>query len=138
MNHRETLRRLASQHREAFSLLREGLREGNCEAVGEAATLSTCVHQAILPNPLLESVLAIAREVGAIGVCRAHSGTLLGLLLAPGRADPSAVATFVARRLPDSVAVSPHRLLDGGPRYWLDISHPPHENETNLKPAVAT
>ncbi len=138
MNHRETLSRLAPQHREAFSLLREGLGEGNCEAVGEAATLSARAHQDILYNPLLEPVLAMAREVGAIGVCRAHSGTLLGLLLAPGQADPSAVVAFAARRLPDSVAVRPQRLLDGGPRYWLDNSHPPRENETNLKPAVAT
>lgn len=137
MHHRETLRRLASQHREAFGLLREGLRDGNCEAVGEAATLSARVHQDILYDPLLEPVLAMAREVGAVGVCRAHSGTLLGLLLAPGRTDPSAVAALVARRLPDSVAVSPHRLLDGGPRYWMDISHPPRENETNLKSTVA-
>jgi len=137
MNHQEPLCRLASQHREAFGLLREGLREGNCEAVGKAATLSACAHQDILYNPLLEPVLAMAREVGAIGVCRAHSGTLLGLILDPGRADPSAVAALVARRLPDSVAVSPHRLLDGGPRYWMDISHPPRENEINLKPTVA-
>jgi L-threonine kinase len=138
MNHREALSRLAFQHREAFSLLREGLREGNCEAVGEAATLSARVHQDILYNPLLEPVLAMAREVGAIGVCRAHSGTLLGLLLAPGQADPSAVAAFAARRLPGSVAVRPQHLLDGGPRYWLGDSHLPREKETNLKPAVAT
>jgi L-threonine kinase len=138
MDHRESLVRLAAQHREAFGLLREGIRTGNCEAVGQAATLSARVHQDILPNPLLEPILAMAREVGALGVCRAHSGTLLGLLLAPGRADLSAVAAFLAGRLPDSVAVSPHRLLDGGPRYWLDISHPARKNETNLKPTVAT
>jgi len=137
MNHQQTLRRLASQHQEAFSLLREGLREGNCEAVGEAATLSACAHQDILYNPLLEPVLTMAREVGAVGVCRAHSGTLLGLLLDPARAEPSTVAALVARRLPDSVAVSPHRLLDGGPRYWVDISHPPCENEIHLKSPVA-
>jgi len=137
MNHRDTLRRLASQHREAFGLLREGLREGNCEAVGEAATLSACAHQDILYNPLLEPVLATAREVGALGVCRAHSGALLGLILDPDRADPSAVTALVARRLPDSVAVSPHRLLDGGPRYWMDTGHPPRENEINLKPTAA-
>lgn len=138
MNHQEPLRRLASQHREAFGLLGEGLREGDCEAVGRAATISACAHQDILYNPLLEPVLEMAREVGALGVCRAHSGTLLGLLLDPDRADPSAVTALVARRLPGSVTVRPHRLLDGGPRYRMDISHPPpYENETHLKPPVA-
>ncbi len=138
MNHQAPLRRLASQHREALGLLRAGLRQGDYEAVGAAATLSARVHQDILYNPLLEPVLEMAREVGAVGVCRAHSGTLLGLLLDPDRAEPCAVAALVARRLPDSVAVSSHRLLDGGPRYWMDISHPPPcENETHLKPAAA-
>src|SRR5262245_32460306 len=78
LDHRELLRQLASRHRAAFALLREGLRQGNMEAIGAAATLSARAHQAILANPLLEPTLSLAREVRALGVCRAHSGTLLG------------------------------------------------------------
>lgn len=117
MDHRRTLARLASQHRQAFSLLRQGLKEGDWGAVGEAASLSACAHQSVLPNPLLEPVLALAREVGALGLCRAHSGTLLGLLLDPVGSDLPAVAALVANQLPDTVSVKLYPLVSGGPRY---------------------
>jgi L-threonine kinase len=115
LDHREALRRLAPDHREAFDLLRQGLRAGDLDAVGQAATLSACVHQAILFNPLLDQVLALAQAVGALGVCRAHSGTLLGLLLDPRHADLPALAAFVAGCLPSSVTVGQYAMVDGGP-----------------------
>jgi L-threonine kinase len=121
VDHRGTLRRLAPEHRRAFALLREGLEQRDWEALGEATTLSACAHQAILPDPLLEPALALARKVGALGVCRAHSGTLLGLLLDPVHADVPAIVDFVAHRLPDGVSVACHPLVDGGPRYNVGL-----------------
>jgi len=127
-DHRDALRRLAPQHREAFALLREGLERGDWQAVGAAATLSACAHQAILPYPLLEPVLALAREVGALGVCRAHSGTLLGLLLDPATSDVAAVTDFVARCLGDEVNVACYPMVDGGPLSQSPISNQPISN----------
>ncbi len=121
VDHRGTLRRLAPEHRRAFALLREGLEQRDWEALGEAVTLSACAHQAILPDPLLEPALDLAREVGALGVCRAHSGTLLGLLLDPVHADVPAIVDFVAHRLPDGVSVACYPLVDGGPRYNVSL-----------------
>jgi L-threonine kinase len=114
LDHRQVLRRLAPQHREAFGLLREGLQQGNLEAIGAAATLSATAHQAILFNPLLPPVLSLLREVKALGVCRAHSGTLLGLLLDPRCADPGDIAALVTRRFALPVCSLP--LVGGGPR----------------------
>jgi L-threonine kinase len=136
-DHGETLGRLACQHREAFGLLCEGVMRGDWEAVGKAATLSACTHQVILPNSLLEPVLALAEEVGALGVCRAHSGTLLGLLFDPRCTDLPAVATFVARRLPPSVSATPYRLVDGGPRYSASVNPPIGRNKTDIKLGIA-
>jgi len=116
MDHQAALRRLAPQHREAFRLLRQGLKNRDWEAVGAAATLSARVHQAILPDPLLDPALVLARDVAALGVCRAHSGTILGLLLDPCQADPAGVVSFVSRHLPGGVSVRPYALVDGGPR----------------------
>jgi L-threonine kinase len=121
-DHREVLARLAPQHREAFTLLFEGLQRGDWRAIGEAATLSARAHQAILLDPLLEMVLTLARSVGGLGVCRAHSGTVLGLLLDPEHADVSAVADFVARQLPDGVAVVRCSLVGGGPLHLPAMS----------------
>jgi L-threonine kinase len=116
LDHREVFRRLAPQHREAFACVREGLRQSNLEAIGAAATLSARVHQAILTNPLLESTLALAREVRALGVCRAHSGTLLGLLLDPKDADVSAITARAAQRFAPAVTVFSRPLVSGGLR----------------------
>jgi L-threonine kinase len=116
LDHREVLRQLAPQHRAAFTLLREGLQQGNLEAIGVAATLSARAHQAILANPLLEPTLTLARDVRALGVCRAHSGTLLGLLLDPKDADVPAITALAARRFAPAVTVFSRPLVSGGLR----------------------
>ena len=136
VDYRPALQRLAGQHREAFSLLRQGLQCGDWRAVGQAATISARAHQAILPNPLLEPTLALAQAVGALGVCRGHSGTLLGLLLDRRHADAASAAAFVAGRLPGPVTVTPYAMVDGGPRYSLGINQL-LESETCKRPALA-
>jgi L-threonine kinase len=113
-NHRAALRRLANEHHQAFDMLRQSLRDGDWEMLGEAASLSARLHQTILVNPWLDDVLKLAKSVGALGVCRAHSGTLLGLLMDTTRTDIAAVTAYIARRLP-SLAVHAHRLVGGGP-----------------------
>jgi L-threonine kinase len=125
LDHRDVLRRLAPQHRAAFTLLREGLRRGDLEAIGTAATLSARAHQAILANPLLEPTLSLAREVRALGVCRAHSGTLLGLLLNPKASDVSAITAIAARRFAPAVTVFSRPLVSGGLRLLTDTSSCP-------------
>jgi L-threonine kinase len=116
LDYREVLGRLAPQHCEAFACVREGLRQGNLEAIGAAATLSARVHQTILTNPLLEPTLALARDVRALGVCRAHSGTLLGLLLDPKDVDVPAITALAARRFAPAVTVFSRPLVSGGLR----------------------
>jgi L-threonine kinase len=127
IDHQATLHRLAPEHRQAFGLLRQGLKEGDWAAVGEAATLSSRVHQAILFNPLLDQALALARQVGALGVCRAHSGSLLGLLVDPRHTDVASAVAFVAKSLPSPVAVSLYAMVDGGPQDAADpkLHHSP-------------
>jgi len=115
-DHRDRLRHLADQHREAFTLLRHGLRRGDMQAIGQAATLSARAHQSILHNPLLETALSIADDVGALGVCRAHSGTILGLLVDPTRAAVADVFAYVRRSLASAVGVACYSLTGGGPQ----------------------
>jgi L-threonine kinase len=112
-DHRAILQRLAKEHRQTFDMLRQSLRDSDWEMLGEAASLSSRLHQAILPNPWLDDVLKLARSVSALGVCRAHSGTLLGLLMDTVTTDVAAVTAYIARRFP-SLAVHVHRLTSGG------------------------
>jgi len=115
-DHGGTLRLLAPWHREAFDLLRRGLAAGDLRTVGEAATISAQAHQAVLPSAFLSRVLPLAREVGGSGVCRAHSGTICGVLLDPATTDVPAVVAFLRRALGDGVAVRAQHLVGGGPR----------------------
>lgn len=98
--------------REALALAWEGLRRGDVEAIGAAATLSARAHQALLPKACLEPVLALAREVGAVGVNVAHSGTLLGILLDPRRTPAAEAQPFLEARLGSTLRAA--RVVGGG------------------------
>lgn len=89
-DHSASLRKAAAAHRAAFEQLEVGLACGDAAAVAQAATLSAATHQAILPNELVDAALASYADVGALGICRAHSGTLVGLVCRPEEADETA------------------------------------------------
>jgi L-threonine kinase len=141
LDHRSTLKTLAPMHREAFQLLRDGLRHHNLDAIGLAATLSAKAHQIILSNPLLEPVIALAHEVGALGVCRAHSGTVIGLLLDPMRTEVGRVLARARTRFSPRVNVVCLALVSGGPRpFPLALASPtplpavmPHRDTQGLE-----
>ena len=109
------LRPLAAQHYDAFAALRQAVRDGDVAALGQAATLSAQAHQTILHNPLLDQTLVLAKDIAAAGVCRAHSGTILGILLDPANNDVAQVTDYVRRRLDQSIAIAHYRLIGGGP-----------------------
>lgn len=108
------LEKLTSQHRQAFDLLQDGIAAQDLSAIGEAATLSAKAHQSILFNPLLEQALALARETGAVGICRAHSGTILGLLFHEAAFDEKGVIPYLRRRLPPQIHLRVTELTEGG------------------------
>lgn len=91
-DHARALKRAAAAHREAFGLLTAGLAAGDAQMVAQAATLSARTHQAILPSALVDAAMEMLTSVGALGICRAHSGTLVGLIC-----DPAAAAEVAAR-----------------------------------------
>lgn len=114
--HTPILQSLAAQHREAFALLQEGIKHGDATAIGAAATLSAVTHQKILLNPLLDLALSLAQNIGAVGVCRAHSGTIIGLLVDPHDTDISFACTLARQRCPQTVKIYGLSVISGGPR----------------------
>jgi L-threonine kinase len=115
-DHDATLRGLSADHAEAFELLRGSLAGHDWEGMGEAATLSARAHQAILPDELGPVAWHLARDVGALGVCRAHSGTLWGVLIDPARCDVHGTFTYLLGRVPQGVDAYRERLAEGGPQ----------------------
>jgi len=121
-DHRAALQKLAPIHREAFTLLQDGIRRGDIDSIGAAATLSATAHQTILCNPFLDLALSLSREVGAVGLCRAHSGTILGVLLDPGRTAVRHAVAYCKRQLGPGVHVFSTPMVSGGPRSLIVTS----------------
>ncbi|MCL5027202.1 MAG: GHMP kinase, partial [Chloroflexi bacterium] len=109
------LRRLSPRVRRALSLAREGIRRGDLELIGQAALLSALAQQEVLPKPPLESVIRVARRLGAVGVNVGHSGTVIGVLFPPGGGTPAALASL-RDAAPGIESARLCRLVDGGPR----------------------
>lgn len=102
--------------RRALDLVRRGVRTGDPAAIGAAATLSAIANEPVLPKPALIEALELAACLGGFGVCAAHSGTALGLLLPPDREIVGRAVAAARRTLSGLVAAWPTRLVDGGVR----------------------
>lgn len=66
-----------------LSRMQRAVAASDLPEVGRLSTRSAVLHQRRLPKRLLGDVLAISREIGALGVGVTHSGTYLGVLLDP-------------------------------------------------------
>jgi len=115
-DHRALLQKLEPEHREALALLRAGLQENDSTLIGRAATLSARTHQALLFKPALDHALALGSEVGAVGVCVGHSGTVIGLLLDPAHTNATRAAEYIQPRLRGLQLLAVTRLVGGGIR----------------------
>jgi uncharacterized protein involved in propanediol utilization len=82
--------------------LAAALAEGDLAAVGRISTRSAELNQARCPKRHLDRMLEIRRDIGALGVAVAHSGTMVGLLI-------SGTDAGYDGRLADAVAAGTER-----------------------------
>jgi len=101
--------------RDAVAMIRHGLAVGDAVAIARAATLSALHWQRVLYNPWLAPALAWGRAHGALGICRAHSGSALGILFAPGR-ELAPAGAALRRQIAGRARVWTTSLADGGIR----------------------
>ncbi|MCL4370755.1 MAG: hypothetical protein M1380_07580, partial [Chloroflexi bacterium] len=98
-------------------LLRRGLEGNRWDLVGQAATLSARINQRLLPKSELERVIRLGEEHGALGVCAAHSGTLLGVLFSPeNERQARDLLAVAADRLDGLEGCWSTRMVNGGAR----------------------
>ncbi|NLC76470.1 MAG: GHMP kinase [Clostridia bacterium] len=106
-------RKKEPQVKEALRLVKEGLASGDLHKIGRGATESALANQELLPKPDLPQMLRWAEEVKALGVNVAHSGTVMGILLAEDGYHPEEVKPFLQKRRPDWTFYCT-RLINGG------------------------
>ena len=95
--------------------MREGLRRRDPGRLGEGATMSALANQRILPKPNLEAIIDYALARGAYGVNVAHSGTVAGILLPPGREAEEPLVRGFRTRFREIRGHYSLRLTGGGP-----------------------
>jgi L-threonine kinase len=116
VDRRHDLQRLSPRAERALALLRRGLEQGDLALVGQAATESALAHQHILLKPELSDVLHLGLDLGAIGVCVAHSGTVMGVIFPADRHGDQVPVERLRQELPHLALLGWHRLVDGGCR----------------------
>ncbi len=112
---------LAAATQAALELLTHGLRRYDVEAVGAAATLSAGSYQNVSFSPLVEQAQGWAKSTGALGLVRAHSGSVAGLLYPP-QTDLSDLSRWLAHRF--AGVITETHLVDGGYRLTRTEAHP--------------
>ncbi|MFN8455649.1 MAG: hypothetical protein U0401_13450 [Anaerolineae bacterium] len=104
---------LAVTTQTAVELLTQGLRRHEAEAIGAATTLSAISYQKVSFSPLIEQAQSWAKTTGALGLVRAHSGSVAGLLYPP-QTDLSDLFRWLAHRF--TGVITETRLVNGGYR----------------------
>ncbi|MBE7553606.1 MAG: hypothetical protein HS126_21260 [Anaerolineales bacterium] len=105
------VRRLAATTQAALDLLLQGLSEADPAAIGAATTLSATSYQSVSASPLLEQAKSWAKDTGALGLVRAHSGSVVGLLY-PAHTDLADPARWLANRFAGTIIQT--QLIGGG------------------------
>lgn len=109
---------------EAVEMLVKAFARQDPNLLGAAATQSAMLHQRALPKPGLERVWRRASDLGMLGVCVAHSGTVFGILASAFEEPPetatereSALGRLVQETMPGAVGLGRARLVSGGIRW---------------------
>lgn len=111
----ERAKALASEHEQAYILLRTGLQSGNARLAAEAASISAALQQEVLQRDEWSLLLEGRGAFGALGFAVAHSGTASALIFASGDdALPAAERWLAARMQGAGGKISRARAAGGG------------------------
>jgi uncharacterized protein involved in propanediol utilization len=73
--------------RMAWRMVRESIRKMDVSILGQAGMISAEINQQLLFKPLFNEIRNAVEPLGADGLLVAHSGSLLGVVLDPGKSD---------------------------------------------------
>jgi L-threonine kinase len=120
------VRQLAPTTKTALEMLKQGLASNDAAAIGAAATLSALSYQRVNYNPLVDRAMRWVDETGAVGLIRAHSGSVLGLLY-PANTNLNGPEQWLASRFEGTICQT--QLTRGS---YLLVDEPcPHMMEVN-------
>ena len=110
----DALRRMEPKMTQAVSLIEAGIIRGDPSLIGQGATISSTANQEILFNPHLDAVVELSKDIGAVGVNVAHSGTVIGLLFSDDASLAERAEISVRRHFSPLESVMQCRIKGGG------------------------
>ena len=115
---REKARYVARRHQQelsyAVTLVQKGFRLGLPSLIAKGATISAQVNQEVLWKPQLDELLHGTRQVGALGVNCAHTGTVLGVMFDPRVTTTDVLIDKIKSLVGRSALMGQHKLIGGG------------------------
>lgn len=99
----------------ALDLIEKGIARQDISLLAQGSTLSALAHQKILPKPDLPDIIKQVQDLGALGVNIAHSGTVVGILVGPGKSDDPEFLMSIEEKLGKKL-LGACKLVDGGKR----------------------
>lgn len=99
---------------EALALVREGLKRRDVSLLGKGASLGAEAAQQVAFKPRLADVQDFARQVDAVGINVAHSGSVIGVLLDATQRRGKSAFRHAQQSFPEAEAIHHLRLLGGG------------------------
>lgn len=97
----------------ALAYVREGIAEQDPEKIGRGATISALANQETLFKPHLEEIIKFSVQLKAMGVNVAHSGTVIGILLAEIGPHVMEAADYIQKKFPQC-AIYTSKIISGG------------------------
>lgn len=107
---------VADQTAAALALVRAGIKRGDPELVGRGATISAQAGHPPGAGEWVERAIALAAEIGAVGVNIAHSGTIVGILLDARQRRSKPAFRRAQQAFADAASVRHLRVIGGGVR----------------------
>ena len=104
----------ALELREAYELVKDGIRKKDIHMLGKGATMSAEFNQKIMHKIELMDLMKIADESGACGINTAHSGTVVGILFSPDQVDMQTVVCRIEKRFKAKFTFYITKLVNGG------------------------
>ena len=113
-DHRKIRLSQEKEIKRAIKLVEEGIKKKNCFLIGEGTTISAILNQQILFKSELDDIIKISKQQGAFGVCVAHSGTVIGILLPSDFTDMHLLKKIIINKFNKQSKFYQLKLINGG------------------------
>ena len=100
----------------AVDLVREGFKKRVPKLIAKGATLSAEIHQGVLYKAPFKELMEGTKEVGALGVNCAHTGTVLGVMFDPRHTSSLRLERRVGEIVGPSAILGTFRLIGSDTR----------------------